>query len=434
MIHGNAAVDVASKLVQGESLNLRGRNGAGKSRCCDHVFFEEEARGRNVRYLSRFTEETFVKEHAHSRVGDVLGGIRNAQDLIVRFGLVSLWYRRVSVLSTGETRKLYLAHAISSKNDLIILDQPYDGLDVHTRNVLRYMIEEISEGLAQMLVGTHFTKSCHGANGAEESTPLDSNEPTQVLLATNRPEEECMRDVETIDLDDPESVNYNVPDKDEWKSILVNDLNYSSKKMHERLISIEDLTVYSEDEEDTRFKILNEITWNVCRGETWVISGSNGSGKSSLMRNLLHSHERFSEGNSIVLIGPHSIETTDTLLPTINHDDLVCDVLMDSICKLLNLQDEILNRPLNVLSQGEFQMILFGRALMLRPDILLVDEGFHGLDKQNRSHILDILDHLSTSGFLTAVIISHHKDEWLPSSTHKLILHEGSVVRTDRVS
>ena len=49
-----------------------------------------------------------------------------------------------------------------------------------------------------MLVGTHSSKSCHGANGAEESTPFDSSEPTQVLLATNRPEEECMRDVETM--------------------------------------------------------------------------------------------------------------------------------------------------------------------------------------------------------------------------------------------
>ena len=46
------AVDVASKLVQGESLNLRGRNGTGKSQCCDHVSSREEARGRNVRYLS----------------------------------------------------------------------------------------------------------------------------------------------------------------------------------------------------------------------------------------------------------------------------------------------------------------------------------------------------------------------------------------------
>ena len=86
------AVDVASMLVQGKSLNLRGRNGSGKSKTCDHVVVEEEARGRKVRYLTRLREEVFVKENAHSRVGDVLGGIRNAQDLIVRFGLVNLWY------------------------------------------------------------------------------------------------------------------------------------------------------------------------------------------------------------------------------------------------------------------------------------------------------------------------------------------------------
>ena len=97
-----------------------------------------------------------------------------------------------------------------------------------------------------------------------------------------------MRDVETMNLDDPETVNNYVLDRDEWKGILVNDLNYSLKKMHEKIVSIEGLTVYSdvEDEEDTRFKILDDVTWNVCRGETWVISGSNGSGKSSLMRNL----------------------------------------------------------------------------------------------------------------------------------------------------
>ena len=44
----SCAVDVASMLVQGKSLNLRGRNGSGKSKTCDHVVVEEEARGRKI--------------------------------------------------------------------------------------------------------------------------------------------------------------------------------------------------------------------------------------------------------------------------------------------------------------------------------------------------------------------------------------------------
>ena len=129
------------------------------------------------------------------------------------------------------------------------------------------------------------------------------------------------------------------------------------------------------------------------------------------------------------MIGPHSIEATDAC-SIINKDELVCDVLVESVCKLLHIEDKILNRPLNSLSQGEFQMVLFGRALLLRPDILLVDEGFHGLDKWNRSNILHVLDYLSKNRLLTSVIISHHKNEWLPSSTNRLDLHEGRVVRT----
>jgi molybdate transport system ATP-binding protein len=430
---------VLSKVVKGESLNLSGRNGSGKSVACDRVV--EEARGNNVKYLSRDREEMFVKKYGNSKVSHVLGGIRNAQDLIVRFGLVNIWHRNISKLSTGETRKLYLAYSISNTSDLIVLDQPYDGLDVHTRQVLRYMIEEISEGLSQMLVGTHTIRSCNGGSGENTHQQFESNKPTQVVLVTNRLKDERIRDTQVVSLDN-DDLDIIFPCKKKLKSVFLDTLKYSSSTSSSDAINVDGLTLYS-DKEDTdemveeenisQFKILNNVSWRVCRGESWIVYGSNGSGKSSLMRSILlnqdnkSSIQRFA---SIVYIGPHSIMST---LPDseFHPNDLVRDLLFDSdhpLCSLLNFDKKMMDRQMSSLSQGEFQMVLFGKAFLLSPDVFVIDEGFQGLDKWNRSLILEILDYMSHNRLLTTIIISHHEDEWLPSSTNRLDLHEGSVV------
>jgi iron complex transport system ATP-binding protein len=86
-------------------------------------------------------------------------------------------------------------------------------------------------------------------------------------------------------------------------------------------------------------------------------------------------------------------------------------------------------RPWLVLSQGERQRVLIGRALMARPRLLILDEPCAGLDPVAREHFLAILERLGRQrGAPALVFVTHHVEEIVPVFTHALLLREGRVL------
>jgi iron complex transport system ATP-binding protein len=86
-------------------------------------------------------------------------------------------------------------------------------------------------------------------------------------------------------------------------------------------------------------------------------------------------------------------------------------------------------RPWSVLSQGERQRILIGRALMARPALLILDEPCAGLDPVAREHFLTWINHLGTKpGSPTLVLVTHHVEEITPVFSHALLLKQGATV------
>ena len=86
-------------------------------------------------------------------------------------------------------------------------------------------------------------------------------------------------------------------------------------------------------------------------------------------------------------------------------------------------------RPWQVLSQGERQRVLIGRALMERPRLLILDEPCAGLDPVAREHFLAFLQRLGQRrGGPAMVLVTHHVEEIMPVFTHALLLRAGSVV------
>jgi iron complex transport system ATP-binding protein len=89
----------------------------------------------------------------------------------------------------------------------------------------------------------------------------------------------------------------------------------------------------------------------------------------------------------------------------------------------------IRDRPWRFLSQGERQRALIGRALMARPELLILDEPCAGLDPVAREHFLQFLERLARKrGAPTMVLVTHHVEEITPVFSHVLILKEGSVL------
>ncbi|HEY5019608.1 MAG TPA: ATP-binding cassette domain-containing protein, partial [Steroidobacteraceae bacterium] len=84
-------------------------------------------------------------------------------------------------------------------------------------------------------------------------------------------------------------------------------------------------------------------------------------------------------------------------------------------------------RALRTLSYGQHRRVLFARALVHEPDILLLDEPYAGLDARTRQALRSLVEQAITAG-VTAVMTTHHTDEWPALATHELELARGRAV------
>ena len=193
--------------------------------------------------------------------------------------------------------------------------------------------------------------------------------------------------------------------------------------------------------------LLNGLSWQINRGENWVIWGANGVGKSTLARTLMGdtavvagSVHRFQDEKAMALISSEqhldiyekerwidemahfsgrlgSATTTEQVLDKIVGRE---DTGRAEIEKMLGLEP-FLPKPVTALSAGEVRKLLIARALMRKPSLLILDEPFTGLDSLSQSRLLDILDQLGASG-MQMVLITHRPADIAPVFTHLIHL------------
>lgn len=202
--------------------------------------------------------------------------------------------------------------------------------------------------------------------------------------------------------------------------------------------------------------ILKDINWHVNRGEHWVILGPNGSGKTTTL-NMVNGYIFPSQGHVKVLefeFGHSSIielrkrigwvsSALSQFIPTndyplhivlsgkfaslglwekVDDDDIA---RANEILDLLKIR-HLAERKYGMLSQGEKQKVLIGRALMNHPDIIIFDEAFNGLDIFAR-HDMEITINELAEGNITFILVTHNTDEILPVFGKALLLKDGQV-------
>lgn len=87
------------------------------------------------------------------------------------------------------------------------------------------------------------------------------------------------------------------------------------------------------------------------------------------------------------------------------------------------------DRRWQFLSQGERQRVLIGRALMAKPELLILDEPCAGLDPAAREHFLQFVERLAREPRAPALIlVTHHVEEIMPAFSHVLLLKAGQVL------
>ena len=206
-------------------------------------------------------------------------------------------------------------------------------------------------------------------------------------------------------------------------------------------------------------RILDTVSWEVARGEKWVVLGLNGSGKTSLLR-LLSGFGYPSRGTMSVLGKPFGRSDLRALRRHVGwvHGDLAIDfpvfmsvteVVMSGAEGSIALYEtrngreaeaaavalesigagHLAERLFHTLSTGERQRVLIARALAAGPELLLLDEPCLGLDPLAREEFLQSLTRLfATRSDLTVIGVTHHVEEIIEGFTRVLLLAGGKAL------
>ena len=206
-------------------------------------------------------------------------------------------------------------------------------------------------------------------------------------------------------------------------------------------------------------KLLNNVTWQVNKGEHWAILGLNGSGKTSLLK-LITAEYWTSQGSVEVLgnkfggtdisnmrtkigivgsfiaerLSPHmlaeKIVLTGKYKSSILYTEYGEKELEEARQMLISIGGEhLLDRIYASLSQGEKQLLLIARSLMESPEILILDEATSGLDLFAREKLLRQIEQItSLPNAPTIIYVTHHAEEITRSFTHVLLLKKGNII------
>jgi iron complex transport system ATP-binding protein len=212
--------------------------------------------------------------------------------------------------------------------------------------------------------------------------------------------------------------------------------------------------------------ILENVNWQIDKGDHWVLFGLNGSGKTAIL-NLLNAYYFPTKGKIAVLgmefgktylgeklrkqIGFVSASLQEKFYPSDTALEVVLSGAFASIglyetpteemrIKAGNLMEQLgttnyANRRYETLSQGEKQRLLIARALMADPKILILDEPTNGLDFIARERLLESIERIAKEPLAPTIIyVTHHVEEIVPVFNKTLLLKEGQVFAAGKTS
>jgi molybdate transport system ATP-binding protein len=349
-------------------------------------------------------------------------------ELIGMFDFYPQLDRLVVSLSNGEQRKLELIKALAQKPRLLVIDNAFIGLDSPSRKLLSNMIDQLI-GNGQTLVLTGLK-------------PDDFPQSIKHFLLLKNQTANSTTKEKLPDLYPPQVVeNMTIP---RWEPSAV-----------EEIISVKNLHLSYNGH-----SILQNVNWIVKPGEKWVLSGGNGSGKTSLL-NMIFADNPKAFACDISLFGKpkgsgESIweikERIGFVSPEMHQylpsrqwvNDVVCSGFFGSeglyhkpTSFQRNLAQKWLqtvglefcsNRAFGELSSSAQRMILVLRTLVKNPPLLLLDEPFQGLDPLNIQKMKNLLNSLAAQTPCAMVFVTHFEDEIPGAFDYELRLHEGIVV------
>lgn len=348
--------------------------------------------------------------------------------LCSRLRLHGIEQKKVNYLSSGELRKLLIINMLFESPDLLIIDNPYIGLDEASRRLFDESLEEIaSAGTSVMLL------MCN---------------PVEIPMCAER-----VIPMRELTIGEPENCAGKVPQFRRSMMRLMDfavDLSQVPKSpvrhpAHEITLELRNCKVAYGGR-----SIIENENWTVRKGECWALAGPNGSGK-SVMLSLVYADNPQAYSNDITLfdrkrgtgesiweiksrIGYVSPEmhlyfrfegtvvdvVAQGLRNTLGNYGTVGKAAREEAMEWLGLfhLEHLASRRYSTLSTGEQRLVLIARTLIKHPDLLILDEPLHGLDAARKRSVKAVVNTIVDRDRPTLIYVTHFLPEVPECVTH----------------
>ncbi len=427
-IYFSGSIEITNALEQNHHVNVEliEQQHRFKNKQNTNQFYYQQ------RFNSADSEETITVRQELNQISKNESTIQTWSKI---FSIEKLLEKSLLLLSNGENKRLQLTKAMLKNPDLLILDNPFVGLDKSGREELAMALDMITEKGVKLIIIAQ-----------EKDLPKCISHVA------------VLRDGRIIECRPPIRKNSIPPIKNNILLNLDYAAEFSSKETFPFTTAIKMVNVnviYNNT------PILKNINWEVNKGEKWVLNGANGSGKSTLLSlvnadnpqayaNEIYIFDRkkgsgesiwdikknigfvspelhlyFDKGITCFQTIASGLFDTIGLFRKINekHQKLVANWL-----KMLHLED-FSTKTLQTLPLGKQRLVLLARALVKNPALLLLDEPCQGLDQRQTEQMLQIIDAICDNPEITLVYTSHYANEWPNCINKQLTLDNGKILK-----
>ena len=377
-------------------------------------------------------------------------------------GIEKILDRGLKFMSTGEIRRTLLCRALVSGKKLLILSDPFAGLDARSRTILLDFFKIIVGKQRNSSDSEPRTTIILGMERYHEipetiTNVLEFSEGKISFCGTKSDYEKVISERESA------RAKFREDERNEFVSELKSIRNETAAHNQEEnaepsesLVKMRDVNVGWENH-----RVLVNLNWEIKKGEHWLIRGPNGSGKTTLLELITgDNHQVFC--NDVWLFG-RKRGTGETIweikknLGIVSYrwhveyrmvggtdlESVIISGFKDSIGlyeQKTDLETATARRWLRLggfegrghesfgsLSYGEQRAVLILRAAVKAPKILILDEPCHGLDESYRQKILDLIETIAETGTTTLLHVTHDPSEVLPCEKHILELQPDKI-------
>lgn len=468
--NGFTLSDINWQLQQGQHWVVTGANGAGKSALTallfplsgqlslDIIAGHQLTDFRQIAVVSAVQQQQWLEQEKKrfdcGQLDDAQQGTTVLQllqqqgaetaylaELVQQFDIDKLLLRPFRLLSTGELRKLALVSALSKQPELLILDEPFAGLDQASVTLLQSVLNQWQQHCTMVFVlgrtdeipafVTHLAYMEYGRLVLTSDCTPQHKTALQQLLHLK---------LDGLQLPPAVSEQTMPPLAPEQPLVRLQDINISYHGQ----------------------PLFKPLSWTIMPGQHWQLSGPNGSGKSSLLALITGDHPQCytndifvfgfqrGKGESIWQIKQYIGYVSSALQQEYRSRSSIRDTLLSGFFDSIGLyqkptlqQQQITEQWLDILaltsrqyeaftdlSFGDQRLVLIARAMIKRPALLILDEPCLGLDDVNRYKVLALIELICQQHSSTVLYVNHHAADTIAGISHYLDLTLYRLVQT----